>query len=42
MKKYRGKTTTPPKEEIDEAISYLEAHNNEIKDKLIKLANRKY
>ncbi|MBK3946985.1 polysaccharide biosynthesis protein, partial [Staphylococcus haemolyticus] len=39
---YRGKTTTPPKEEIDEAISYLEAHNNEIKDKLIKLANRKY
>ncbi|MBE7334064.1 nucleoside-diphosphate sugar epimerase/dehydratase [Staphylococcus haemolyticus] len=39
---YRGKTTTPPKEEIDEAIDYLETHNTEIKDKLINLANGKY
>lgn len=38
---YRGKTTTPPKEEIDEAIDYLETHNTEIKDKLINLANGK-
>ncbi|WP_180543782.1 polysaccharide biosynthesis protein [Staphylococcus haemolyticus] len=39
---YRGKTTTPPKEEIDEAIDYLETHNTEIKDKLINLAIGKY
>ena len=39
---YIGKTTTPPKEEIDEAIDYLETHNTEIKDKLINLANGKY
>ncbi|PTE69564.1 hypothetical protein BUY46_02245 [Staphylococcus devriesei] len=39
---YRGKTTTPPREELEEVIRYLNTHNNEIKETLIDLANRKY
>nr|WP_277953108.1 nucleoside-diphosphate sugar epimerase/dehydratase [Staphylococcus sp. acrmy] len=39
---YRGKTMTPPREELEEVIRYLNTHNNEIKETLIDLANRKY
>lgn len=39
---YRGQTTTPPREELEEVIRYLNTHNNEIKETLIDLANRKY
>ena len=38
---YRGKTTTPSKGELDETIKHLKLHQNEIKDTLINLANRK-
>ncbi|MEB5792860.1 polysaccharide biosynthesis protein [Staphylococcus hominis] len=38
---YRGKTTTPSKGELDKTIKHLKLHQNEIKDTLINLANRK-
>ena len=38
---YRGKTTIPPKEELDRTINYLKFHHSEIKETLIRLANRK-
>lgn len=39
---YRGKTTTPPKGELEKTINYLCLQQNSIKDTLINLANRKY